>query len=80
MLPAMAQQDPFGAPSRTAPADGETLMMDLWPVLESCANGRTDGHHCPYCVTAVLDCEVDEGWVRITCTGCGMNVEAGLNG
>ncbi len=48
----------------------EEIFMALQDVLTECAADRTEGHPCPCCGHVALNCELDNGWVRIRCTQC----------
>lgn len=48
----------------------EEILMELHDVLTMCAAGRTDGHGCPMDPDVKLDCEYDNGWVKVRCRGC----------
>ena len=58
--------------------DSDELAL-LQDVLDEVVNGRTQGHHCPFCGAAPLEVMVDEGKVRIDCKDCGKYFE-GLRG
>lgn len=48
----------------------EEVLMALQDVLTMCAVGRTEGHDCPFDADVKLDCEEDNGWVKVRCRGC----------
>ena len=48
----------------------EEIFMSLQDVLTECAADRTEGHTCPCDEKAGLDCERDNGWIRVKCTQC----------
>ena len=50
--------------------DQEEILMELQDVLSLVSAGRTDGHRCPFGTDVVLDCECEDGWVRVRCPGC----------
>ncbi|MSP91580.1 MAG: hypothetical protein EXR79_07230 [Myxococcales bacterium] len=57
---------------RPSDYDQEELFMMLEPTLTMVAAGRTDGHRCPVCERADLDCEEDAGQVKVRCPQCGL--------
>ena len=57
--------------------DSDELML-LQDVLDEVVNGRTKGHHCPFCGASPLKVEVDEGKVRLDCSDCGKFFEGML--
>ncbi len=52
--------------------DDLSLIQD---VLDEVANGRTEGHPCPFCGGGPLDVKADEARVAIKCPGCRKTVE-----
>jgi hypothetical protein len=61
------------------PYSQEELQSVLWEILEECANGRTEGHTCPFCGQAKMGANVeDEAAVRLECASCGKYFEGQL--
>ena len=50
-------------------ANEEELVV-LQDILDECINGRLAGHACPFCGHKPLDVNLDEGHLRIECSGC----------
>jgi hypothetical protein len=48
----------------------EQELVGLQDLLDEVINGRTDGHRCPWCRSASVECGVNEGMVRIECPDC----------
>ena len=57
----------------------EELQSILLEILDECANGRTEGHHCPFCSAADMNAKIeDEFSVRLECSACGKYFEGQL--
>ena len=53
----------------------EEVVMALQDVLTDCGAGRTEGHRCPCEEQAALQCENEDGWVKVDCTRCRLSFE-----
>ena len=69
----------FMSGGKPNPYSQEELQSVLWEILDECANGRTEGHTCPFCAQAKMDANVeDETTVRLQCSSCGKYFEGQL--
>ena len=55
--------------------DAEEAQLILHSILEDVVNGRLEGHLCPFCRRGELQCEHDNGFVRVSCNHCGAAYE-----
>lgn len=69
-----------GVEGRVQPSDldQDELLMMLADVLTDVAAGHEDGHRCPVCQGADLDCKHEDGHVTVRCPGCRLDFSGWL--
>ena len=63
---------------RPSDLDQEELLMMLGDTLTQVASGHPDGHRCPVCETAELNCSEADGKVDVKCPHCGLDFSGWL--
>ena len=58
--------------------DPEELLMMLGDVLTQVASGHPDGHRCPVCENADLECREVDGKITVRCGSCRLDFEGWL--